>query len=162
MSDNNDILKKRLQLLNKREEVKDKIYNNDQSRKKTDEKNSIDNSNTHIYKSTVEPYQPEELFEHLEIEDDNDKKNIKNKEKNKGNPWRQSNLKVDGENNIDGNVGVIKKGLVEKSMIYLKSIPRYYYDPFHDSAIPIRLGFYCLCLTTIIILITIFMAIVTS
>lgn len=38
----------------------------------------------------------------------------------------------------------------------IKKIPRHYYDPYYNSDISIRIGWYCLCFSTIIVFITLF------
>lgn len=143
-----EIRKRRLQLLNKDSKPVEssdiEINNNDNETKET------------------EDYEQPQLLEPFEIDDSQVNKRNSNKismSKYKEPSYsniNSSNTNANGNNNNNMQYNFNER--LNDCISKLKSIPRHYYDPFHDSEIHIRIAFYCLCTITILIFFVLFYA----
>jgi hypothetical protein len=151
-----EIIAKRLQLLGKHQELKETLEN--KSKKSTNsiysDKNKV-NKNNESYdcnnnnktdistNANNEPYEPELLVDQFEV----DTSQMTDNRINNNQSYKNSSY---NSNSQSFNDYVYSKYNSFKDCLH--KIPRHYYDPYYNSEMPIRIGFYCLCTATILIL----------
>lgn len=150
MSDK-EIIAKRLQLLGKREEIKQSIDSKSKSNSSEVGKASKQKERSDSVKAdestNIEPYEPELLVDQFEIDTSHMAENRINTSQGPGQGYNTSHNNNSSLSYSD--YAMIKYAGFKQ---FLSKIPRHYYDPFHNSETSVRLSFYCLCVSTIIIL----------
>lgn len=130
-----DIIAKRLELLEKKNIIVNKEYPPKQQNE-TQPQPQIQDNQYDLKDSPVDMFSS---FEKLEV--------------NEPKPKRTSKISQTQFETFKVKQG--PQALIEKIIENLKTVPRHYYDPFYDSEPHIRYLFYTLCALTIIILLTV-------